>query len=164
MNFLGSGFANYNLPTPVTTLSLAFSFFFRSSQTTGAMVRVGSAGILSDHMQVGLYTGHIRVLYNIGSGTATGISNKTYNDNFWHLVTVTMSGPNATVSIDATEQFSMTSPVGSTTFNNITTVTLGLDGVNILNDYFYGNLRSMLIFNVNPIDLAFNHASSVNVS
>ncbi|XP_050438780.1 neurexin-1a isoform X2 [Adelges cooleyi] len=77
---------------------LAFGII--TSKLNGVMFRVDS-GTSSDYLQVEMINGNIIVVYNIGTNDhPIGEANVKVNDNMYHLVRFTRSGPNSTLQVD----------------------------------------------------------------
>lgn len=57
----------------------------------------------TDHVIVELTNGSIRLSLNTGVNTTTATVGQQLNDGAWHLVTVALSGSQATISVDRDE-------------------------------------------------------------
>nr|XP_033792815.1 laminin subunit alpha-2 isoform X4 [Geotrypetes seraphini] len=116
VQFDGEGYALVGRPTRWNPNISTIMFKFKTFSSSALLMYLATQD-LKDFMSVELSDGRIKVSYDLGSGTASAISNKIHNDGKWKSFTLSRVQKQANISIvdiDSNEEDSVgTTSTGS---------------------------------------------------
>ncbi|KAL8610426.1 hypothetical protein ACOMHN_035143 [Nucella lapillus] len=155
----GAGLLTFSYPQdqrPSTTReNLALGF--RTTQESAVLVRIDSA-TYDDFIEMELVSGKVYVSYNMGTRDyPIGEMFERVNDNKYHVVRFTRSGPNSTIQVDDLMMQTKT-PRGQQahTFNNQAYVHVGGRRLNngTITQPFHGTVAGLVLNGIRILDVA----------
>uniref|UniRef100_A0AAY5EFW1 Laminin, alpha 2 n=1 Tax=Electrophorus electricus TaxID=8005 RepID=A0AAY5EFW1_ELEEL len=120
VQFDGEGYAAVSRPTRWNPNVSTVTFAFRTFSSDALMMYLATKD--RDFMSVELVDGHVKVSYDLGSGTGSALSDRRHNTGHWKSVIVSRSRKQGTVTIlgmgtDMEEKLSVESPGGASGLN-----------------------------------------------
>ncbi|XP_035384872.1 laminin subunit alpha-2-like isoform X4 [Electrophorus electricus] len=121
VQFDGEGYAAVSRPTRWNPNVSTVTFAFRTFSSDALMMYLATKD-RKDFMSVELVDGHVKVSYDLGSGTGSALSDRRHNTGHWKSVIVSRSRKQGTVTIlgmgtDMEEKLSVESPGGASGLN-----------------------------------------------
>ncbi|XP_076872711.1 LOW QUALITY PROTEIN: laminin subunit alpha-2 [Brachyhypopomus gauderio] len=121
VQFDGEGYAAVSRPTRWNPNVSTVTFAFRTFSSNALMMYLATKD-MKDFMSIELINGHVKVSYDLGSGTGSVVSEKRHNNGRWKSLVMSRSRKQGTVAIvdmetNTEEKLFVESPGGATGLN-----------------------------------------------